>query len=299
MAVYKVPQDVEAEDKLLGPFSFRQFVYLVIVALAIGLAWALSRIFIAFAVIPLPIILFFGALALPLRKDQPMEIYLAALISFYLKPHRRTWDPDGVASLIEITVPKVEEVSLTKNITQTEAQRRLGYLAEIVDSQGWAVRGPGVQAPNSAINSDVYFEAQQTQDVMDESTITAQTFDQKLTQKDNQRHQEMIQLMAQKPTNVAPPTPKPVVSQPKPVATPATTPDVKLQYNPYPTSMNQAVIQPLNEPENNVNTSNKPVSADIIKLANNADLSIETIAREANRIQKKQDMEQEVVISLR
>ena len=30
MAVYKVPQDVEAEDKLLGPFSFKQFIFLLI-----------------------------------------------------------------------------------------------------------------------------------------------------------------------------------------------------------------------------------------------------------------------------
>ena len=39
MAVYKVAQDVEAEDKLLGPFSFRQFIYLIIVVIAIALAW--------------------------------------------------------------------------------------------------------------------------------------------------------------------------------------------------------------------------------------------------------------------
>ena len=37
MAVYKVPQDVEADDKLIGPFSFRQFIYLLIVAGAMGL----------------------------------------------------------------------------------------------------------------------------------------------------------------------------------------------------------------------------------------------------------------------
>ena len=30
MGQYRVPQDVEAEDKILGPFSFRQFVYLMI-----------------------------------------------------------------------------------------------------------------------------------------------------------------------------------------------------------------------------------------------------------------------------
>ena len=60
MATYKVPQDVEADDKLIGPFSFRQFVYLIIVAMAIALAWGLSQLFIGLAIIPLPVILFFG-----------------------------------------------------------------------------------------------------------------------------------------------------------------------------------------------------------------------------------------------
>ena len=105
MAEYKVAQDVEAEDKLIGPFSFRQFIYLIVVAICIAMAWGLSQIFIALALIPLPFILLFGALALPLRKDQPMEIYLAAIVSYMLKPRKRVWEPDGVDSLIQITTP--------------------------------------------------------------------------------------------------------------------------------------------------------------------------------------------------
>ena len=42
MAQYKVPQDVEADDKLIGPFSFRQFVYLLIAGGLIALAVALE-----------------------------------------------------------------------------------------------------------------------------------------------------------------------------------------------------------------------------------------------------------------
>lgn len=53
--------------------------------------------------------------------------------------------------------------------------------------------------------------------------------------------------------------------------------------------------QPVKKP-----ASANTVSPDIINLANNADLSIETIAREANRIQSKNiDDGEEVVISLR
>lgn len=69
MSVYKVPQDVEAEDKLLGPFSFRQFVFLIIAVIGIAIAYGLSTILLPLAIIPVPIILFFGALALPLKRS--------------------------------------------------------------------------------------------------------------------------------------------------------------------------------------------------------------------------------------
>jgi len=301
MAVYKVPQDVEADDKLIGPFSFRQFVYLVIVVLAIAMAWGLWQLFIPLSIIPLPIIIFFGALALPLRKDQPMEIYMAAMVSFYLKPRRRLWDPDGIDSLIEITVPKTIEYQRTKDLTKSEAERRFSYLAEIVDTQGWAVRGPGIQAPNSAMNSDVYFEAQQVEDVLDEDNAMTQSFNDKLAQSDARRHQEAVDIMQSKtipsPSSYFGGTPLT-----EPVTAPEPTVDKPLEYNPYP-DIQQAIIQPIDQTKQAVNTvpttSEKVVPAGIINLASNTDLSIATIAREANRIQEKQDLNNEVIIKLR
>lgn len=307
MAVYKVPQDVEADDKLIGPFSFRQFVYLIIVAMAIALAWGLAQLFIPLAIVPLPIVLLFGALALPLRKDQPMETYLAAMVSFFLKPHRRMWDPDGIDSLIEITAPKMVEVQRTKNITQGEAESRFGYLAEIVDSQGWAVRGSGTQAPNSAMISDAYYEAQQIQDIMDNNNAMAQSFNQKLGLSDARRHQDAINLMHGQATgNYFSGT-----TVTEPTAAPEPTVVERFDYNPYPEEMQQTVIKPIDLPlistigparsaaKPTTTTSEKPLAAGIINLANNTDLSIETIAREANRIHEKQDLTEEVVISLR
>lgn len=303
MAVYKVPQDVEAEDKLIGPFSFRQFIYLIIVALAIAMAWGLGQLFLPLAIIPLPIILFFGALALPLRKDQPMEIFMAAMLSFYLKPHRRLWTPDGIDSIIEITVPKTVEVQRTKDLSQNEAERRFSYLADIVDSKGWAVRGPGIQAPNSAMNSDVYFAAQQVQDILDNDNDAAKTLNYKLGQSDAHRHQEIIDLMSGK-SGTTPQSAMGVFdyfggSTIQPAAMPEPVIDKKLEINPYP-DIQQSVIEPIKSvAKSSPTTSEKAVSAGIINLANNTDFSIETIAREANRLHEKQDLTEEVVISLR
>jgi len=302
MAVYKVPQDVEADDKLIGPFTFRQFIYLIIVALAIALAWGLGRLFLPLAIIPVPLILFFGALSLPLRKDQPMEIYLAAIVAFYLKPHRRVWEPDGIESLVEITAPKTVEAPLTKDISQGEAQKRLSYLAEIVDAQGWAVRGPGVQAPNTAINSDIYFEAQQADDILDMDNATAQSLDAKLDQSNDARRQKaaaMMSVQVEKVENITSPLVTTIEPTPE-------QPAENIKFNPYPEAIRQTVVQPIDAEDQvaideptNVQPSEKPISADIINLANNPDLSIETIAREANRIQEKQNLSEEVVVSLR
>lgn len=314
MAGYKVPQDVEADDKILGPFSFRQFIYLIIVAISIGLAVILGKLFVPLAIIPMPIVIFFGALALPLRKDQPMEIFLAAMVSFYLKPRKRLWDPDGIDSLIEITAPKVPEVQRVKDITQDEAQRRLNYLSEIVDSQGWAVRGIGTQqAPDSSMVSDVYFAAQQEKDVLDTDNSVAIMFDNKLDKSNLDRKQAMAKVISGEPTDYFnSQSKKPII-----VLENTDQKDTKIEFNPYP-DIQQTVIQPLDEknaaktasaskpetPEKYIEkptpaTSIKAPSADIIKLATNDDLSIATIAREANRINEKQDLQDGIVISWR
>lgn len=334
MAVYKVAQDVEADDKLIGPFSFRQFVYLIIVAMAMALAWGLSQIFIGFIIIPMPIILFFGALALPLRKDQPMEIYLAAIVSYYLKPRRRLWIPDGIESLVEITAPKVVEVQRAKDISQTEAERRLSYLADIADTQGWAIRHAAEPFVDNAMYTDAFFAARQTEDVLDDNGGIAQNLDTMITQADQRRRQEMIDRI-QNPTPSVPPAAQytiPTVTEQYSTYTTPTLADVAatdptVQFNPYPTEIHQTVINPLSpsgqlaqprqqlapqspvqptptqpEPVNQPSTTSETtLSPDIINLASNTDLSIETIAREASRIQHRHDEDdgEEVIISLR
>lgn len=346
MASYKVAQDVEAEDKLLGPFSFRQFVYLLIAAMAGVVAWGLSQLFVPLFIIPTPIIVFFVVLALPLRKDQPMEIYLAAIVSFYIKPRKRLWQPDGVEALIEITAPREEEKLLTKSFSSDEADRRLEYLAAIADTQGWSIRTPHIN-DGTSMNPDIYHEAQQVPDNLDADSPVAQSFDAMISQADAERRQAAIdnmnnpapqQLPAQTPANSNLVTPATSA-----FANVDTTDSSNIQFNPYPTSMRQHVIDPNRPPQpttatppqpapqpaapasytataptlppttqppaqpssytpdDQQATSSTPVSPDIISLANNNDLSIETIAREAHRIEQKhkRDDEQEVVISLR
>ena len=165
MATYKVPQDVEAEDRLLGPFTFRQFVYLLIAAIAGALAAALFQIFPLLAILPLPVIIFFLILALPLKKDQPMETYLAAIVSFYIKPNKRFWRPGQGETTIQITAPKIVEKSRTRDISEEEASHRLSFLSNLVDSEGYAIRGNH----NGNFTENFIADTEDVNDFMDDS----------------------------------------------------------------------------------------------------------------------------------
>lgn len=329
MAVYKVPQDVEADDKLLGPFSFRQFIYLIIVALAIGMGYLLSQIFIGLIIIPLPVILFFGALALPLKKDQPMEAYLGALVSFYfLKPRKRLWVPDGLTELVTITAPRQAEPDRVKDISGNEARARLGYLTDIVESRGWAVRGVGVPTRGvTSMSTSAYQEAQSATDMLDDDNNEAQKIDQLIEARVQQNRSQLIDSMknqASAPAQpIAPPqtapfgTPniQPPVTGAQP-QTPSAAPQIasietppQMHFNPYPDNIKQSVIQPVAPGNNQLqtpsvqNTSGKPLSPDIIKLANESEgLTIAAVAQQAHRIESRTEKslpDSEVEISLR
>lgn len=191
MAQYKVPQDVEADDKLLGPFNFRQFVYLMVAGGLIALTVGLFQIFPVLAIIPIPFIIFFGVMALPLRRDQPMETYLAAIVSYYLKPKTRIWRSGQRDFTITIMAPKVvENEDRKRTITGEEATHRLSFLADIVDTEGQAIKG-GVYNHASA---ELAQEATRTMDMFEQ----ANNYGMAIKKEEDRRHQEMVQAMREK-----------------------------------------------------------------------------------------------------
>ena len=188
MAQYKVPQDVEADDKLLGPFNFRQFVYLMIMVGGIALAVALFQVFPFLALIPVPVIIFFAVLALPLKRDQPMEAYLAAIVSYHLKPKKRTWIPGQRESTILITAPKQTEDNRTRNLSGEEASRRLSFLANVVDSEGYSVKD------NTSTMQDSFLaEAQSAKDILDD--YSSPVINQMIAQHQTNRHDIIVEQM--------------------------------------------------------------------------------------------------------
>lgn len=140
MAQYKVLQDIEAEDKLLGPLSLRQFIYAAIVVVLGFVAFKLATAEWFLALPFVPPIVFFGLLAAPFGRDQSSEVWLLAKIRFAVKSRRRIWDQSGLQELVTITAPKKIEKVLTKGFSQEEVQSRLQALATTLDTRGWAIK---------------------------------------------------------------------------------------------------------------------------------------------------------------
>ena len=172
MAEHVVPQDVEADDKLIGPFGLRQVIYLLIAAGAGFLAFLLTKIAIPLLIIPLPIMLFFLVIALPLRKDQPTEIYLAAIIKYLMKPHDRIWKADGEQPLVEISAPIVDDSPRTKDLAGEEVSRRLSFLSNLSDTQGWSTRGISGPVNNTNLSDEFASDAYNAVDVMENSDLS-------------------------------------------------------------------------------------------------------------------------------
>lgn len=214
MATYKVPQDIEAEDKLLGWLTLRQFIYAFMVVGMVFAAFRLALIHPVWAIPFLPPILLFSVLASPFGGDQPSEVWLLAKVRYFLKPRRRIWDQNGMKDLVTITAPKKIERVLTNSLSQTEVRSRLQALADTIDSRGWAVKNVGtnlysqpayafnqadperlIDASSIAREAPAY-DAQPSDDMLDEQTsATAQHFTQMIAASEQTRRQQAVSQM--------------------------------------------------------------------------------------------------------
>lgn len=211
MATYKVIQDIEAEDKFLGPLTLKQFIfgaaglvfgYLSFFALTQGATFLL--------VIFLPPMALGIFLAIPWSSEQPTEVWVLAKLRFRLKPKTRIWNQSGLEELVTITVPKKMEKHLTNGLDQTEVESRLKALAETIDSRGWATKNATLLEGYSgndttvserllnpvALPKDVpELDINSYTDVLDENNSVSENFDQMIKTSTATRRQQSLEKM--------------------------------------------------------------------------------------------------------
>lgn len=214
MATYKLIQDIEAEDKILGPLTLRQFIFALATAFFLYLCFiVVSKGASYLLMVFLPPALLTGFFAFPFGKDQPTEVWVVAKLGFWFRPRKRIWDQSGVKELVTVTVPKKLEHVYTNGLSQNEVRSRLSALASTIDSRGWAIKNVNVNmyaqsgltnfgdsdrlvSMSSLPQAVVDYDIKPSDDILDEhSNPIAQQFTQMITASSNAHRQQIIDTL--------------------------------------------------------------------------------------------------------
>lgn len=98
---FVVPQFIDAEDKILGPITARQFVILMIAFLLCFIFFRLFS-FVVFLATGIPTITFSGIVAFVKINGQPFHFFILNLVQTIKKPRLRVWDKTLTSAQVKI-----------------------------------------------------------------------------------------------------------------------------------------------------------------------------------------------------
>lgn len=144
---FKVPQNIDLADRVVGPLTLVQFLYLLTGGIVV---------YILFSVVaPVNIPLFFGlsipigvfsfALAFLKIQDQPFGKFVVAFMSYLSRPKIRVWAKEGLDPevIVADNSPKKSDRVPTKAIKKSELEK----LSQALDTGGTIARAGGTPAP--------------------------------------------------------------------------------------------------------------------------------------------------------
>ncbi len=108
--LFQVPQFIEVEDKIIGPFTFKQFIYL---AGGAGIAFIIFKIFPLFIAVffIVPVVLLSLALAFYKVNDQPFIVVLESMVKYALGGKLYVWKKGPPQKSTEAAKKQDEDVS--------------------------------------------------------------------------------------------------------------------------------------------------------------------------------------------
>ncbi len=124
---FEVPQFIEIEDKIIGPLTWKQFVYL---AGGVGILLMLYFIlpFILFVLIGLPFGILSGSLAFHRVNNRPFSVFLESFFTYFSKNKLYLWRKEEAQSVIEkpAAVPlSASEIAYTGKNSINSLSRKL------------------------------------------------------------------------------------------------------------------------------------------------------------------------------
>lgn len=219
-ATYKIPQNVDLEDKILGPLTLKQFLYTLGAGMITFVSFSTFYTLVPalFYVITFLTWTITAAIVFVRPNDQPFLKFVFAFLWFSLKPNRRVWKRIPTLSNVPDTEP-VKVAPPPPAPSSTEVRSRLQRLAHVVDTRGWSTLEAGsemgdrvVSAPSAAPVINIH-QSSEPEDVL-AAEDEARGSDRATAELDR-----VLRRGVTKPDITPPPAPAPAPAPPEPAAT--------------------------------------------------------------------------------
>ncbi len=140
---FKVPQNIDMADRIVGPLTLVQFLYLLIGGIVVYFLFTLfgsinPTFFLATGG---PVALFVLALAFLKIQDQPFPKFVGAFLVYLTRPKMRVWYKEGLDPALIIT----PDIKADKPELQAKRIKRsqLDHLSQVLDTAGHIPAAPG------------------------------------------------------------------------------------------------------------------------------------------------------------
>lgn len=147
---YKVPQNIDLEDKIVGPFTMKQFLYLFVGGFILYGWWNYSNTFVSpapmsiFLPLAVPLGLICFCLAVVKVNDRPFEIFILNVFKFLFSPKQRKWvtgyTPEAVIMLDQLEAKQ-------KKDEHVKSESDLDSLAKSLEQQTGEIRAKETLLP--------------------------------------------------------------------------------------------------------------------------------------------------------
>lgn len=141
---YKVPQNIDMQDKIVGPLTLIQFIYLMAGGMLtyVLLNTLPMKIFVLTG---LPVAILSLALAFLKIQDQPFSKFLVSLVFYIARPKERFWHKDPQQEKFRSEMEVKEKSKKNESIVDKPVEKsQLEELAQKLDVSSWEA----IQADN-------------------------------------------------------------------------------------------------------------------------------------------------------
>lgn len=130
---YNVPQFIDIEDRIVGPLTTKQLLWLFGMAAVLFLLWLSFENKINFFLVGIPTSALFVALAFYRPYGQPLSKFIASMFLFFIRPKIYMWKRDGK----QVDEKQVYKRDIIKKIASKKMpkQKEVFDISKILDSE--------------------------------------------------------------------------------------------------------------------------------------------------------------------